>query len=105
MTPENRATELDPVVELQQDSGLIGERSLELPTPVSEQDDVEVTHPGAVHGEQQAVEAPPDASEQGELDAQTLARRDAALRHVRKFGDPALRSTALPVERFDGELQ
>ena len=29
------------------------------------------------------------------------ARRDAALAHVRKFGDPVLRATALPVERFD----
>jgi peptide deformylase len=39
-----------------------------------------------------------------ELDAETRARRDAALRHVRKLGDPVLRTTALPVERFDEEL-
>jgi peptide deformylase len=39
-----------------------------------------------------------------ELDPETRARRDAALRHVRKFGDPVLRTTALPVERFDAEL-
>jgi peptide deformylase len=39
-----------------------------------------------------------------ELDPETRARRDAALRHVRKFGDPVLRTTALPVERFDEEL-
>lgn len=39
-----------------------------------------------------------------ELDAETRARRDAALRHVRKLGDPVLRATALPVERFDQEL-
>jgi peptide deformylase len=40
-----------------------------------------------------------------ELDAETRARRDAALRHVRKLGDPVLRATALPVERFDAALR
>jgi peptide deformylase len=47
-----------------------------------------------------------DARERPEaLDPETLARRDAALRHVRKLGDPSLRATALPVERFDDELK
>jgi peptide deformylase len=40
-----------------------------------------------------------------ELDAETRARRDSALRHVRKFGDPVLRTKALPVEHFDVALQ
>jgi peptide deformylase len=40
-----------------------------------------------------------------ELDPETRARRDAALRHVRKLGDPVLRATALPVERFDEDLR
>jgi peptide deformylase len=40
-----------------------------------------------------------------ELDPETRARRDAALRHVRKLGDPVLRAAALPVERFDDELR
>jgi peptide deformylase len=40
-----------------------------------------------------------------ELDAETRARRDAALAHVRKLGDPVLRATALPVERFDDALR
>lgn len=40
-----------------------------------------------------------------ELDPETRARRDAALRHVRKFGDPVLRATALPVDRFDPALE
>jgi peptide deformylase len=66
--------------------------SLELPESSSEQDDVE-------------VEREQDAPESTELDAETRARRDAALRHVRKFGDPVLRATALPVERFDEDLQ
>lgn len=38
------------------------------------------------------------------LDPETQARRDAALELVRRFGDPALRSRALPVERFDDTL-
>jgi peptide deformylase len=40
-----------------------------------------------------------------ELDAETRARRDAALRQVRKLGDPALRASALPVDRFDEALR
>jgi peptide deformylase len=44
-------------------------------------------------------------TETEELDAETRARRDAALRHVRKLGDPVLRTTALPVERFDEQLR
>lgn len=40
-----------------------------------------------------------------ELDAETRARREVALRHVRKFGDPVLRTKALPVEHFDAALQ
>ncbi len=66
--------------------------SLELPTPVSEAEDVE-------------VEREQDAPEPAELDPETRARRDAALRHVRKFGDPVLRASALPVERFDERLR
>jgi peptide deformylase len=60
--------------------------------PTSEEGDVE-------------VEREQDAPEPAELDEETRARRDAALRHVRKFGDPVLRATALPVERFDEELK
>jgi peptide deformylase len=40
-----------------------------------------------------------------ELDPETRARRDAALSHVRKLGDPVLRASALPVERFDEALR
>ena len=39
-----------------------------------------------------------------EIDPETRARREAALRQVRSFGDPVLRSRALPVERFDAAL-
>jgi peptide deformylase len=68
------------------------DESLEFPTPTSEEADVE-------------VEREQDAPEPAELDAETRERRDAALRHVRKFGDPVLRAAALPVERFDEDLQ
>ena len=37
-------------------------------------------------------------------DAETLARRAAALEHVRMWGDPVLRTPARPVERFDAAL-
>jgi len=50
------------------------------------------------------VEPEEGASTVAELDPETRARRDAALRHVRKFGDPVLRTTALAVERFDEAL-
>lgn len=50
------------------------------------------------------VEPEQGAPTAAELDPETRARRDAALRHVRKFGDPVLRTKALPVERFDDSL-
>jgi peptide deformylase len=50
------------------------------------------------------VEREEDAPPIEELDEETRARRDAALSHVRKLGDPALRAKALPVERFDAAL-
>ncbi|HXW59114.1 MAG TPA: peptide deformylase [Solirubrobacteraceae bacterium] len=53
--------------------------------------DVEVAQEGE-------TEQPP------ELDPETRARRDAALARVRKLGDPVLRATALPVQRFDRAL-
>jgi peptide deformylase len=46
-----------------------------------------------------------DRAEVEELDAEARARRDAALRQVRKLGDPVLRATAIPVERFDEQLR
>ncbi len=50
------------------------------------------------------VEPEEGAPTAAELDPETRARRDAALRHVRKFGDPVLRATALEVDRFDDAL-
>jgi len=39
------------------------------------------------------------------LDPETRARREAALKLVRKYGDPVLRSRALEIDRFDGTLR
>ena len=64
----------------------------EFATPPSDDGDVE-------------VEREQDAPAADELDPETRERRDAALRHVRKLGDPVLRATALPVERFDAALK
>ncbi len=50
------------------------------------------------------VEPEEDAPKVEELDPETRARRDAALRVVRKLGDPVLRAVAVPVERFDESL-
>lgn len=44
------------------------------------------------------------AEPQERLDPETRARRDAALKHVRKYGDPVLRSRALEIDRFDDAL-
>jgi peptide deformylase len=49
--------------------------------------------------EREEPEAPPP------LDPEVAARRAAALAHVRKFGDPVLKSRALAVERFDDALR
>ncbi len=55
--------------------------------------------------EPREVAEPEDVEPPKELDPETIARRDAALRYVRKLGDPVLRATAVPVERFDETLQ
>ena len=54
--------------------------------------------------EVEAPEVPPE-DRVARLDPETRARRDAALRLVRKYGDPSLKSRALAVERFDDALR
>ena len=53
------------------------------------------------------IEVEPEQPEDryARLDPETRARRDAALRLVRTYGDPVLKSRALPVERFDDALR
>ena len=48
--------------------------------------------------ESDPVEEPPA------LDPQARARREAAMRLIRVYGDPVLRTRAVPVERFDERL-
>lgn len=43
--------------------------------------------------------------EQSEVEAELLERRDVALAHVVKFGDPVLKSKASPVRDFGPELR
>ena len=43
--------------------------------------------------------------EEGGLDPEREARRQAALSFVRRFGDPVLKSRATPVDRFDEGLR
>jgi peptide deformylase len=51
------------------------------------------------------VEPDEDEQQELELDPELAQRRAAALAHVRKFGDPVLRTRARPVERFDDALR
>jgi peptide deformylase len=67
-------------------------------------DDIELPREPASMADDVEVELESDAQPVAELDPETRARRDAALRLVRKFGDPVLRAVAVPVERFDEDL-
>jgi peptide deformylase len=52
------------------------------------------------------VEPPEDEElDEPQLDPEVAARRDAALAHVRKWGDPVLRTKARPVAQFDSALR
>ena len=57
--------------------------------------------------EAQLDEGTPDEEQEGPppLDPEVAARRAEALRHVRKFGDPVLKSKAAPVRAFDDALR
>jgi peptide deformylase len=55
--------------------------------------------------EQHDAEVVEDAPEEERLDPEVAARRAAALSHVRKYGDPVLRSTARPIDVFDDALR
>ncbi len=55
-----------------------------------------------------AEQLPPEEEHEDEveeLDPEVAARRAAALAHVRKFGDPVLRTRARPVEVIDDALR
>jgi peptide deformylase len=54
------------------------------------------------------IEVAPDADDEHDehevLDPQVAARRAAALAHIRRYGDPVLKSRAAVVDRFDRAL-
>jgi peptide deformylase len=54
--------------------------------------------------EEQTVQPEATEAHQERLDPATRARREAALRHVRVYGDPALRSRARDIDVFDDAL-
>jgi peptide deformylase len=49
--------------------------------------------------------APPEDEEVPPLDPEVEARRVAAMSLIRKLGDPVLKSSATPVDRFDDSLR
>jgi peptide deformylase len=51
------------------------------------------------------VQAPERDAEQQRLETEMIERREAALAHVVKFGDPVLKSKASPVSNFGPELR
>jgi peptide deformylase len=56
---------------------------------------------------EETFEVEPDEEEERELELDPVVaqRRAAALSHIRKFGDPVLKTRARPVERFDDALR
>jgi peptide deformylase len=54
--------------------------------------------------DEQTVQTEAPEGPRGQLDPEARARREAALRHVRVYGDPVLRTRARPVEVFDDAL-
>jgi peptide deformylase len=54
---------------------------------------------------QDAEVAPPEDDEVPPLDPEVEARRLAAMSLIRKLGDPVLKSSATPVDRFDDSLR
>src|SRR3954454_24498356 len=51
------------------------------------------------------AETETDEREESQLETELLERREAALAHVVKFGDPVLKSKASPVREFGPELR
>src|SRR6266513_3477176 len=50
-------------------------------------------------------EGPGEEEERPQLDPEVEARRAAAMSFIRKLGDPVLKSSATPVDRFDEGLR
>jgi peptide deformylase len=65
----------------------------------------QVPFPAEMADDLHDAEVVEDASDEERLDPEVAKRRAAALAHVRKFGDPVLRSKARPIEVFDDALR
>ncbi len=63
-------------------------------------DQAETTEVAPAEVAQEHEPAPPRT-----LPPEVAARRDAALKHVRRYGDPVLKTKAMPITRFDDELR
>ncbi len=66
---------------------------------------IDQLHEHEPNSDELEAQVDPEAEETHELDPEVRARRDAALVHVRKFGDPVLKTKARPVDRFDETLR
>src|SRR3954464_4540111 len=55
--------------------------------------------------EEQAVEVEEVEAEEPRIDPEVEARRAAAMSFIRRLGDPVLKSSATPVDRFDDALR
>ena len=69
------------------------------------QDEHELADPAPAEPEDPGLSGDGEEGEEEELDPEVAARRAEALAHVRKFGDPVLRTRARPVDRFDDTLR
>jgi peptide deformylase len=70
-----------------------------------ERESIELEEPeGAADGPQEVV-AEPHEEDAPPLDPEAEARRIAAMSFIRRLGDPVLKSSATPVDRFDDSLR
>ena len=66
---------------------------------------MEMTESATDQAERDSEVTEPEEAPEPQLDPEVAARRAAALAHVRKFGEPVLRTRARPVEVFDQALR
>jgi peptide deformylase len=78
---------------------------LEDQRPAEDQTSLEEQNPVGEIDESEVDESELAGETEVQLDPEVAARRDAALAHVRKFGDPILKTKARDVEIFDETLR
>jgi peptide deformylase len=98
----------EDIVEVEEPEGLESDAGPELSEDSRPSEDLRPNEDLELSGDLgsgEDLESDEDSELPQELDPETRARRDAALRHVRKLGDPVLRAAAVPVDRFDETLR